>query len=374
MSIRVPQILLGFAVSAMALAQQPCTIPVNVIAPELSAVPSVEASKNAAQWKWHEVHSKNLPEVWNWDRDDEARNFILSAGYLFPSWIRIAGLSSTAFTASREGHPVKVDSVSQDETPRRVVFIIDKSSSVSQSARVIEVEVISKILSSVRKGDTFGLLTSGGPPASVPIGPDSDAIRSVVSLPLADPRSITSPLSPLDAILEAATWLQPSHPGDSIFVIAMHLEGKSHARFEQVREAITAGRIRVFGIQLGWTFPPNPLPAQASCSYGDCYSSDPDDNRDLLIRLCRSSGGIATLEATDVRDYHLSRTRRSALAANGQEMYSAISDYYLLSLASYDSKVEVGLEPQARSQFAASLLLYPRYWTQCATERANTSH
>jgi len=359
--------LLVLACSAALAQQRPCTAPVDVVVPDLSSLPKAEADAMVARWKQHLQEMKEHRRGWSWERDWHVFGSAGRPNSCFPpECARVHDLSADAFIARDERHGIRIKSVALDRGPRRIVFVPENGKKMPEAARKIEGAVISRVLSRARPEDSFALLTAGGPRMELPFGSSRDALRAAAEELRNLPKGESAGQGVLDAVLEASTWFQPPQTGDAVFVITMGLERKHKARFPNVRDAVAARRVRVFAFQLG------------EYSYKDLIGGGASESwllRDLgssvvldqARALAEATGGASVLENTEEgKEYKLTDERLQELARNGEQMYRAITEYYLLQLDSAGPDLFIGLAPPVLEQLPWASVVYPKSLPPCS--------
>ena len=346
MRIRMAVILL-FSVCSAGLAEHPCTVPVTVVTPDLSS--AQKAVVDAMDWQ------PPLPALkYQW------LDFITPQLDTVP----VTNLSADAFLVHDKKTPVRIQSATYDRGPRRVIFVAENGK-MPQAARKIEAEVITHILSKARTEDSFALLTARGPRVELRFGSSREAIRAAAEELARPPQGKAGGEGVLDAVLEATTWFQPPQAGDSIFLMALNVESKHRASFSSVRDAVTAGRIRVFGFELGEVSQPPPLG-----STSDYFPNTPDvgfGNRNHLLDLTRESGGRFAFDDTEVPGYRLTDARLGVLRYAGESMYKPVTEHYLLQLDSTGPNVSIRLAPSVLSGVPWVTVSYPTCLPACSS-------
>ncbi len=350
-------VFLLFLLCSTGLAQQPpCSVPVNVIAPDLSSLSKADADLVATRWKEHTKGGARVAvsrdSDWLWHAEDYVSWL---GGRVLANWNLVQQLPATAFVAQDKKHPLQVQSATTDRGPRRVIFVVENGKGMPAKARKAEAAVISDILSKARSEDSFGLLTALGPRLELRFGSSRDAIQSAAEgLANASPAK-SDGKGVLDAVLEASTWFHPRQPGDSICLMTMHLEGINKASLSSLRSALAAGRIRAFGFQLGGDSLSLPT---AKSTEGNVYYFF------KVFALTGSTGGMAYLhyemgpgEPTD--------RELEVLQGEAAMMYQAMTEYYLVQVTSTGPGVAIDLAPSVRSQLPMARVLYPRNLPQC---------
>lgn len=389
----------------------PCSVSVNVLAPDLSTLPADDAEAMVNLWKENiETGKYELPDGrWDWPRESGdftaammhgntasmmgGPSFIimtLPRGGLpnirWPRKVQVGELPESAFIAHGKENPVSVRSATIDRGPHRIIFVAENGKQMPEAARRIEAAVISDIVSNARAEDSFALLTSRGPPVEVRLGPGRDTIRTVAEQLRNPPASKSEGQGVLDTVLEATTWFQPPKPGDAIVLCALGLDSKHRVGFHEVLAAVAAGHVRVFGFEFAKVSQPD---MQLTFPRLDSLFSIPESgfgNIDHLFALTAASGGWADQEDTEQRyqnqlvgghlkqvKYQLTQERLSGLQADAESMYKAISDYYLLEIKSTDQQVAVGLTPSVLRQLPWVTLNYPHYPLTCPSVATATA-
>lgn len=347
------------------LAQQPvCAVPVTVQAFDLSSFPK-EYVDQALAWK-QKSHGGQA-----------ARPGLLNLGVrgeaMTDAWTTALNIPPGAILARDHKHPVAIRSVSIDRGPRRIVFVADNGKEMTAGAQEIEAAVITHVLSKARGEDSFGLLTASGPRVELSLGAHREIIEvSAEKLGSAAQGKSQITEGVLDALLEASTWLQPPRPGDSIFLVAMRVEGRNKASASQVRRALATGRIRVFSFQLGPSYIPG---AGDLVARSVARSSTSGEVSDGMFSLTTRTGGVAEWENTVGNRYQLNDARLQMLTHVAEQMYSAITEYYVLGLSSVTPHLSLTLTPEFQErQLVPMGVLFPRDLPPCrAAAGAKTS-
>jgi hypothetical protein len=212
------------------------------------------------------------------------------------------GLAAQDFLIHSQKGSVAVKSITYDDSPRRILLVVDTSRKLSPNLRKAEVELIKTFAATVRPEDTIGLLTARGPGAIVKFGDPranlADAISQETNSKEGKDRGV------LDAVQQGAEWFTPSRPGDAIVVIAREMEGNHKANAKSVAKALADHQIRLFGLALGPVQTRNTTTsayqtsttsqglALATPQTGDLIYDTGDEN---FYPLTVNSGGLVTL-------------------------------------------------------------------------------
>ena len=359
------------------LAQQPpCSVPVNVVIPDMASLPKADADAMVARWnRFVRLMKWQLPR-WEWAREWHASG-AFERGWaqriLLPAETGVPQLSADAFFAHDKKHSVAIQAVTADRGARRVLFVIENGKRMPAAARLIEAAIVSDIVAQARPEDSFGLLTAGGPRVELRFSASREAIRVAAEQLASPPQDESRGEGVLDALFEATNWFQPSQPGDSIFVMALRLEGNHNVGLSTVRAAVRARRLRVFSFQLGRAGSDSPEP-QSSYDPVLKYSSTLSTWQVFAgaRTLSKLSGGQTFLEDTERKQYSLTDDRLKELRYYGGQMYKAVTEYYVLALESTGRDLIIGLAPPIQSMYPFGFLFYPRDLPPCSSITAAT--
>lgn len=274
----------------------------------------------------------------------------------------IKGLSASDFVANDQKGPIRVEAATLDDGPRRIVFVADDGRAMTLPARRDEAALILRILGVARSEDTFGLLTAGGPPISLPLGSTQEALRAAAGQLAQGAVGAGKSSSVLNSVLEAAHWLQPHQSGDAIFVTAMEVGG-SHATRSKVQLALSDRAIRLFGFEFGPPGPTGQLPPEYSCSDPEmpfgCSDTIVRGTREgMLLRFGQASGGAALVGTAKLG---LNLPTLESVAAG---MYDQITHFYLLRLNRTGNQLDVALASSA----PRGALRYPYTQSACRAQ------
>jgi hypothetical protein len=272
---------------------------------------------------------------------------------------------------AQHGHDLLViRSVQPDTAPRRIVLVVENGKNVNPAARKVEASVLSAIVTNARAKDSFALLTAHGPRSEIPFGTKRDVLLTAIgelSLP-AKGKQQGKPA--LDAVLEAAGWLQPPEPGDSIIFLTMGLEPGAQTGYGRVSKRLTASGIRLFGFQLGmlyvgiYSLAPSP-------GGGPFPMARIDPNQETIFDLAEETGGFFMEENTEGDPqlrYQLTDDRLEHLAKLGGQLYKAIVEYYRIRLGAAPMGFSIELTDAFRQQLQRAHVAYPREVPHCSPD------
>jgi hypothetical protein len=181
--------------------------------------------------------------------------------------------------------------IASDETPRRIVFVLDRGAHMGDNAKRLTEPIIEKILQNARPEDKFGLFTAEKDPVRV-TPTSSDTILRVFRDQASGRQSKGT--SMLDAISEAVHALEPAQPGDTLFVFSGSDDfPESHIRFANVYQELSEQRIRVFGVLFSYVMGGGIAPVLIVGGGTIWTSPGSSGNSETLNSMAWSSGGLS---------------------------------------------------------------------------------
>ena len=293
-----------------------------------------------------------------------------------PDAALIRGIPSSGFVV-HDGHEmVVIKSVTVDSAPRRIVAVVENGKTVDSATRQIQASVLSVMLTSARAEDSWALLTAVGPRTALPFGTPRDTIVSATKELISRPNGKDQHSSVLEGVLDAAKWLQPSRPGDSIILLTMGINptNPTDREYKTVRTALTAAGIRLFGLQLGTYYagfyePETGVRAGFAVSIGSAPLII--SNHATIFELANITGGFAILEKTDdpMTTYHVTDKDLKRLDELAGQVYKAITEYYDVRLGMASKDFTVDLTDPVRQQLSRAhvqvQLIYPNATHGC---------
>ena len=160
----------------------------------------------------------------------------------------VRNLAPSDFSVRLGDVPRAVDNASIDESPKRIVLILDASRDVPEDEWKLETEMAASFVGHARPKDQFALLviSAEGTAASF-LSPDDVAGRLHK---LADSRPAATDANEriYDTLLAAAKRLEPPQFGDAIFLFGHHEDFGSTATPGHVLELIQRNELRFYGM------------------------------------------------------------------------------------------------------------------------------
>lgn len=290
---------------------------------------------------------------------------------VMPDAALVRNIPSGGFVARHRGDRLTIQSVSVDTAPRRIVLVAENGKNVTPAARKIEASVLAALVTNARAEDSFAMLTARGPRKELRFGAARDALLASIRELSSRPEGKDQGNSALEAVLEAAGWMQPSQPGDSIILLTMGLAPAGGVGYGKVRRALTAGGIRLFGFQLGrlyaGIYSVGIVPGPAG---GVLPRATIDPNRETVFDLGEETGGFFLEEDTEgdpQREYQLTDQQLQLLNKYIKQMYKTITEFYLIRLASAPKGFSLDLTDALRQQLPKARMIYPRDIPRCST-------
>jgi hypothetical protein len=287
----------------------------------------------------------------------------------------VRDVQADAFIARRGTESVIILSVDLDAGPRRIVFVIDNGKNVNPAARRVEAAVLRGIVDNARTGDSFSLLTAIGPRKEVPFSATREAVLSVID-ELSSPAKGSSQARPiLDSVLEAAAWLQPAQPGDSIVCLTMGLK-PNEPKYGLAGKQLASAGIRLFGFQLGTWYTSVSSSEIAPTVGGFRITPTIDPDHESIFNLADETGGFAILENTEgspQQTYKLTDERLRYLVKYAGQLYKGITSYYRIRLAYSPENLTIDLSEAVRTKVPKARVIYPRKISGCSSADQSTT-
>ena len=169
----------------------------------------------------------------------------------------VKGLGLENFRCKVDRRPVDVLSVTYDTGPRRVVIVLDASSSARDNWK-FALAVAQTLVAQAEQQASFALLTFADQvqeKASFSEGRQG-VMERLSRLKNATPKGKTALR---DAMMEAVRMLSPASVGDGLIVISDGNENQSHTEESELRRALVAAGVRVFAFMVA---APLPIPSR----------------------------------------------------------------------------------------------------------------
>jgi hypothetical protein len=283
-------------------------------------------------------------------------------------------LQASSFKVAETKVPLAVSDAVYDHEPRRIVFVLDRSSHLGKPATKIVTAVLERILQNARPGDSFGLVFAGHEP--VAIGKPQDVLTQFREM-VAGPAAHSKKGNLLDALSEAAELLHPPQLGDSIFAFAGVDDLSEGKKYRRVYDLLSEHQVRVFGVLFG-------LPATgtqknfwirtpvsqywSTSQLQQLYTLDTQ----TFTALTWGSGGSLSREPTrdERKTYKLTEARLKELVEQEWQTYGAMTQLYRVRLTlsvplSKPKPWRFDLAPDLRDQPPKKQVLYPRQIPAC---------
>jgi len=322
-------LLMALAAGVARAQLAPCTVALNVLAPDRSSLPK-HGEWSAALWE---------PLLF-YDLVDWA-----------PGGRPVHDLGAGAFVARDKRDSIPIESVETDRGPRRFVFVAENGRLVTLAQRQVEAESVKAILSKARPEDSFGLLTAGGPRVALPLGSNRDTIL-VAAERLSHAQASSTPGEEVtDALVEATMWFGSHQSGDSIFLLdRIPNSAGNRPEDSRVQSALASRQVRLFTLGLDimiW-----------GCDGTACVESP-------LIELSDRSGGDLEETGPLPRKGQAKDASLRAARVGAEHLYDVASQFYVLRLQRTSPKTMIGLSLQELYRLPYATVTYPRPLPVC---------
>jgi hypothetical protein len=287
-----------------------------------------------------------------------------------PNLALLRNLGKEQFAARDKKSALSILYASPENGPRRIVFVVETGRRISSDARKVEAAVLQGVLSEASPDDSVALLTARGPSKEVRFGESHEALESVIAEIGKGLSGHSQQAEVLDAVNEAADWLQPHQQGDAILLLSMKIENDNpKASFEAVSDRLVMDEIRLFGVQLDTLIHAFYSTTITSAIGGPIVgaSTDLSLNKKSLFYLSDESGGFGVVEDTTstIHTYKLTDSHLAELKEEGKQFCKAIEDYYRLTLQSSPQGLDLDVSGSLRAKFPQAILTYPKKKDYC---------
>ncbi len=168
----------------------------------------------------------------------------------------VNGLTPEFFAARFHGQPVKIESATYDNTPHRVMLVLDTSASMG-AYRGAEISMAIYVMALISPSDLLGLLTFGPQVRSrVPLSTDrtpvQEKLKDLQRLPSTPPpgSEFTGKTALWDALAEALDEFGMPQPGDTVCLISDGGDNGQHENARAVRRRYASAGVRIFTLGL----------------------------------------------------------------------------------------------------------------------------
>lgn len=262
---------------------------------------------------------------------------------------------------------LKIDSLTYDASPRRILFVLDTVHDLPSDARKAEAKIVERILTSARSVDSFALITARGTTRAVKFEQGRNAVKQAAAELAADPREKGYGPGVLDAVEEGIGWFGEPKPGDSIFLMAMNVGGNHKTNAKKIAEELEARHMRLFGLALGPINLGSTVATQSDNYKGQfSYASagDMPDYRDQdFYPLAMRSGGFLFGDnaVNEQREFKLTDEHLLKLQTMGMQFYQVMAEFYHLNLElrSNSEAWKLALSSAGEERLPKTKVLYP---------------
>ncbi len=266
-------------------------------------------------------------------------------------------LKKDDFRVTYHGRGVTVTNLNYTEGPRRVIILLDTSGSMSGQStgksdtwQIARAAVWELVASLPARSKTSLATFSDKTQTEVPLSADRKPIQEWLNRETTrHPESLRGQTALYKAILAGAKALEPTEPGDAIFVVTDGGENASRARLPEVEKALRTSGIRLFAFVL---------------TGGQLGTPEELAGIEDLHRVCKNSGGFVT----DLYIYKEDQVRSDA-----QQLSRLISGFYSLTLQLPESStkpqhLELDVVDTGSRKRKDVALAYPRELYPCSVE------
>ena len=288
----------------------------------------------------------------------------------------VRGLAAEDFLGQVQRSAVKLKSLTFDDEPRRVLFIVDLSKKLSAESRKGQSELVNDIMAGSNANSSFALLTARGPNREVKFTFDHAEIVSALG---EQGGSRGKEQGVLDAVLEGVSWFGEAHPGDAIVVLAADTEGNHKANAKSVAKALEDHHIRLFGLAFGPVSAHNEMVGAQTTTYGGLATTTPQvgevlyDSGDAdFFPLTTNSGGLVlvVMNVDERHTWSMSDPKLvQSIRQKGRLIANVISAFYRADIQapqlSRPENLKIDVKPSVRQSVPRMFVMYPTKLGPC---------
>ncbi len=259
----------------------------------------------------------------------------------------VRALDVSDLTILLGGSRASAESLVVDSGTKRVVLIIDASSSVPEDEWNLQTSMASEFVGYARQGDEFSLLIVGEDAAASEWMSSATARDQLQKFRSSRPRLPESTEPIYDAILASVKRLDPPRFGDSIFIFGHNDDRGSKNKPDEIRELLVRRQLRLFGMTFA-----DPLAGKLPPGF--------DPNKPLPPSFAPSTLERMTLATGNYFSFHqivaLNHPGQLALfKAFLGDLYARVAEPYCLVLTLAAIRSETKLEIEVTNSHARTI-------------------
>jgi hypothetical protein len=289
------------------------------------------------------------------------------------------GLHAEDFSGHTQKKPLNVKSLTYDDGPRRVLFVVDMNKKLSSDSRRGEREMVEAMLAAGRPEDSFALLPAHGAGHDVNFTKDHSAISQAL---VPDENKGSKEMGVLDAVMVGIERFGAPQTGDAIVVIAADMEGNHKANEKAVAKALEDHHIRMFGLALGPVTTRNIAAGGSMTSttsqglawttpgMGDLVYATGDEH---FFPLTIKSGGLVlgVMNLDSRRNYNMSDPRMlQEVRQKARSISKMINALYRMEIESpqlsHSEDLNLDITESIKKHTQQMFILYPRTLESCS--------
>ncbi|MCI0658831.1 MAG: VWA domain-containing protein, partial [Acidobacteria bacterium] len=236
---------------------------------------------------------------------------------------QVTGLTAENFRGKYRGKPVKIVSATWDAGPRRIVILLDRSSSMFWGDKwKVARKAAEDVVFYGPPGNDVAMVLFGMQPEEV-VGFDRG--RSGVAQRLGELMQSREEgrgrTGLFNALLEGVRLLEPSQTGDTLYVVTDAGENASRMKRKTLERAVFCSGARVFVFYLSDRAP-------------NVWDREYFRGADATGELVRGTGGFAVAPTQSsgpfwqAPDYNLTPEQEQQVAADARRLYEFVASYY----------------------------------------------
>jgi len=291
------------------------------------------------------------------------------------------GLAAQDFAAAVQKKTVAVKSLTFDDGPRRVLFVVEFGKHLPAESRRVAVELLQGVMDAGRPQDSFALVIARGPGQGVKFGEDRSKLVQALDQAGDSNGGKDAGLGVLDAVMEGIESFGDPQSGDAIVVIAADMEKNHKANAKTVAKALDQHHIRMFGLALG------PVTARSSVAGGSITSTTSqglawtkplvgainyDTGDENFFPLTTNSGGLVlvVINGAASGSVNMDNVRaRHDVRQKGVSIFNMVASFYRMQVEppqlAHPEGWTLNINEEIRKHAPPMFILYPRDLGPC---------
>lgn len=287
----------------------------------------------------------------------------------------VTPLTSAAFEARVHGRPASITALDQDDTPKRIVLVLDASRNVNAEAWKMETSLASFLANGVPSRVSLALVVLNSDAPALDFTTSRETLRSTLAdLASIRPANAREGENIYQALVSDLRLFGTRQFGDAMFAFLGGSDDSGRIDAGEIRRRFIEQGVRVFGFVLGQRALSGFYMLKPGGSGPAEIPWDPDT--DEIGGIAAATGGLLAVENTRMPSvtYHLSDERLKQLQTTTYRLYTHIVTPYRIQISANaltkPENLSIELSKATQTQVPNARILFPRQLIPCAAVSA----